>query len=185
VKLTWISLISAILIFLNIGLPYFSESFYILTVNANAPLGFYPDFSHHISLSIYYFGFVASANGITKIQVFPYWFNWLCFALILAAGTAALKASFTQGKTGKKLMTLAGVLSIICSPLFILGFVFTMASSLPNNTSPLWFSPSSFGLTQAEVSNLHSQNGFPFFWLLVIVGIWALLSTKVEIKNQW
>jgi hypothetical protein len=169
--------------FLNIGLPCFSESFYILTVSA--PLHFYLDFSHHISLSIYYFGFAASANGITKVQVFPYWFNWLCFALILVAGTAAIKASFAQGQTRKRLMTLAGVLSIICSPLFILGFVFTMASSPPNNTPLPWFSPSSFGLTQAEVSNLHAQNGFPFFWLLPVVGIWALLSTKVEIKNQW
>jgi hypothetical protein len=185
-KLNWISLISAILIFLNIGLPYLSASFYILTVDANAPLGFYLDFSHHISLSIYYFGFVASANGITKVQVFPFWFNWLCFALILAAGTAALKASFTQGKTGKRLMALAGVLSIICSPLFFLGLDITaMTSLLPNNGPLLWFSPSSFGLTQTEVSNLHSQNGFPFFWLLPIVGIWAFLSTKVKIKNEW
>ena len=183
-KLNWISLISAVLIFLNIGLPCFSESFYILTVNANAPSGFYLDFSHHISLSIYYFGFVASANGITKAQVFSNWFNWLCFTLILAAGTAALKASLSQRQTRKRLMTLAGVLSIICSPLFFLGFISTMTSSPPNNTSLLWFSPSSFGLTQTQASNLHAQNGFPFFWLLPFVGIWALLSTKVEIKNQ-
>jgi hypothetical protein len=185
VKLNWISLISAILIFLNIGLPYLSASFYILTVDANAPSGFYLDFSHHISLSIYYFGFVASANGITKVQVFPYWFNWLCFALILVAGTAAIGASFAQVQTRKRLMALAGVLGIICSPLFLLGFFSAMTSSPPNNTSLLWFSPSSLGLTQTEVSNLHSQNGFPFFWLLPVVGIWALLSTKVEIKNQW
>ena len=163
VKLNWISLISAILIFLNIGLPYLSASFYILTVDANAPSGFYLDFSHHISLSIYYFGFVASANGITKVRVFPYWFNWLCFALILVAGTAAIGASFAQVKTRKRLMTVAGFLSIICSPLFLLGFVSGMASSPPNNTSLVWFSPSSFGLTQTEASNLHSQNGFPFF----------------------
>jgi hypothetical protein len=184
VKLTWISLISAILIFLNIGLPYFSESFYILTVDANAPLHFHLDFSHHISLSIYYFGFVASANGITKVQVFPYWFNWSCLAMILVAGTAALRASFADGKTGKRLMTLAGALSIICSPLFFLGLITAVTSSLSNNTPLLWFSPSSLGLTQAQVSNLHAQNGFPFFWLLPLVGIWALLSTKVRIRNR-
>ena len=184
-KINWISLISAILILINIGLPYLSESFYKLTADVNSPLGFYQDFSHHISLSIYYFGFVVSANGITKVQAFPYWFNWLCFALIAVAGISTLRASFADGKTGKRLMTLAGALSIICSPLFFVELYITMMMPSFPNTPLLGYSPASFGLIQADVSNLHAQNGFPFFWLLEIVGIWALLSTRVKIKNQW
>jgi hypothetical protein len=176
-KANWFGLISAILIFASLFLPYLSFTVYEI-------VGEYPnlgqDYSLNAGLSMNYFGFVGNANGITHISLFPYWFNWVFCATLLIAGLIALKGSFTKRTVGPRLMLFAGVLAIICSPLFYVALITTLSSLglLSNSTLFTIFSPSDFGLNIINIDKFHSRISQGFSWLPIIAGVLAIVSTK-------
>lgn len=170
-RVNWVGLISACLIFTCLFLPWLSAVFYQVD---GTPPNVKQDFSLNAGLSINYFGYIGTANGVTQTLLFPYWFNWLFTLMLLAAGMLALKGSFSNIQTGRRLMILAGALAIVCSPLFYALFASTIVS-LPLNSSNMLFnvfSPSDFGLNTDL--NLHTKTGTSFFWLPVVAGILAV-----------
>jgi hypothetical protein len=176
-------LLPAIPMFLGLGLPFLSESFYKI-VSTFPNLRF--DDSLHISFSVYFFGFVGSANGVTRVEVFPYFFNIVFFVLLLISGLIGVLESLVPSKNSKKLMILAGILAIACSPLFFVALGLTLTSMSLTEITNLGgvFSPRVFGLSGDAFSQLHSHDGIGFFWLPPLAGVFAVLSTKIEIKNR-
>jgi hypothetical protein len=178
-KANWVGTVAAALTFASLLLPLLSISLYQL-------VGTFPnltrDYSLNAGLSIFYFGIVGHANGVTQILLFPYWFNWFFCAILIIAGSLALKGSLAKRTTGRKLMALAGVLAMICSPLFYFAFVSTLLSQpfTSNNALFFFFTPSSFRLSDTVASSFHTRIVNPsFYWLPVISGILAIISLKV------
>ncbi len=175
-RANWLGLISSVLILGSLFLPWLSATFY--QIEGTFP-SFRQDFSLNAGLSVHYFGIVAFANGITQLLLFPYWFNWVFCMVLLSAGLIAIKASFAD-RPMRRLMVLAGVLAIICSPLFYLAFASTLLSSPLRSSSLLFniFSPGDFGLTTTDMPSLHTKSSLNFYWLSVAAGILAIVSTK-------
>jgi hypothetical protein len=144
------------------------------------------DYSLNAGLSINYFGYIGSANGVTHTLLFPYWFNWLFTLMLLAAGLLALKGSFSDAKTGRRLMIAAGAVAIVCSPLFYALFASNLLS-LPLHSSNMLFNifpAGDFGLNGADL-NLHTQTGSSFFWLPIVAGVLAVSASRFFMaKNE-
>lgn len=176
-------LLSAALIFASLLLPWLSATFYQLE-------GTFPnikqDFSLNAGLTTHYFGFIGYANGITQLQLFPYWFNLVFTAVLAFAGLLALKGSLSKRATGRKLMVLAGVLAIICCPLFYVAFVLNMFSQPFTSDTFLFnvFAPESFGLNASELGRLHTKTGLSFYWLPIVAGALAIISIKTFKKDD-
>ncbi len=177
-RVNWCGLISALLMLASLLLPWLSATFYQLVGTLPTVK---PDYSLHAGLSINYFGIIGSANGVTKTLFFPYWFNWLFSALLIAAGLIALKGSFATRTAGRRLMTFAAIFAIICSPLFYFAFT-SRLFSMPitsNNMLFAFFGPSDFGLDNTYLNSFHSKiDNLSFYWLPVAAGILAILSRK-------
>jgi hypothetical protein len=181
----WVALLSAGLFFVSLLLPWLSVSFYTLT---GAFPNFQQDFSNQISVSLYFWGFTGAANGVNQTQILPYWFNWATTAMILAAGVLAIKGGLASGKTAKRLLILSGVIALACSPIFYLGLGATIVQTpIPQEKAIAGlFSPASFGLTPEDVSGLHSQYALSFYWLPVLAGILAIMSSKLAAnRTTW
>ncbi len=176
-KTNWLALFSAVLIFASLLLPWISATFYQL--NGSFP-NYAKDFSLNAGVSIHYFGFIGYANGITQTMLFPYWFNWVCTAMLLVAGLVVARASFSNTKTSRRLLVLAGVLAILCSPLYYVTFMTTMLNLPIQSNNMLFniFSPNDFALSNV-IDNLHTQTGLSLYWLSAASGVLAIVSTKI------
>lgn len=176
--MNWCGLVSALLIFVSLFLPWLSATFYQL-------VGAFPnvtrDYSLHAGLSINYFGIIGYANAITRVLLFPYWFNWFFSGILFIAGLLAVRGSLAKRTTGRKLMVLAAILAIVCSPMFYLAFTLTVLSQplTSNNMLFTFFTPSNFGPSTMDVSSLHTRiENLSFYWLPVVAGILAIVSRK-------
>ena len=182
-RANWIGLISSILMFISLALPWASFSYYKL---AGTFPYFQKDYSLHIGLSIYSYGLVGSANGVTRFEAFPNLSYIIFFVPLLVAGLIGVCGSLIFSKKGKRLLVLAGILAIISLPLFYVGLEIAVLSLPPNEfyTFGAFPSPSAFGLTGTAFENLHSDNGIGFLWLPLIAGIISIISTKIEFTSK-
>ncbi|MCW4009584.1 MAG: hypothetical protein NWF05_03060 [Candidatus Bathyarchaeota archaeon] len=71
-RVNWVGLISAVLIFASLFLPWYSATYYQLE---GAFPNFEKDYSVNAGFSITFFGVSGYANGITQTLFFPYWFS--------------------------------------------------------------------------------------------------------------
>jgi hypothetical protein len=173
-----LGLLSALLIFLSLALPWFSSTF---DLNIGNILGYPINTTLHIGLSIYFFGFIGTTNGVASVEAFPLWSNGLFFSLLLAAGLIAIFGSLIAGEKHKWTMVLSGTLALVCTPLYYVALVSSLSSanlpgtggtggggiSMPQNL----LSGSVFGGTNVQV-------GPSFFWLPIVAAIVALISAK-------
>jgi len=110
-KPNFIGLISAILAFVTIILPWYSVSVYVITVN----------------FSLWDFASMG-LGGLLGTAAVQAWFIWVALALVIVGGLLGLIGGFSIGKKGKTLLTLAGILLLLSPIIFAVGVV---ASGLP------------------------------------------------------
>jgi hypothetical protein len=177
-RVNMLGIIASILIFLSLALPWFSSAF-------DVNLGTFAVFqigTLHIGLSIYFFGFIGTNNGVASIVTFPYLSNIVFFILLLVSGLIAGVASLTFGKRSKWLMLIAGTMAIICTPLFFLALQSTLGSMyLPGTQSSITggiLLPGNL-LGGEGIGGTQVQVGPSFFWLPILAGILAFISIKI------
>jgi hypothetical protein len=174
-----LGLLSAFLIFLSLALPWFSTTF---DLNIGNILGFPINATFHIGLSIYFFGFIGTTNGVPSVEAFPLWSNGLFFTLLLVGGIIAIYGSLIAGEKHKWVMVLGGTLALVCTPLYYVALVSSLSSaylpgtqgtggvggiSMPQNL----LNGSVFGGTNVQV-------GPSFFWLPIVAAVVAFISAK-------
>ena len=177
-RINMLGIVASILIFLSLALPWFSSSFDLnLGTIAGFPIG-----TVHFSLSIYFFGFIGTNNGVASVEAFPYAFNIIFFIVLLVAGLIEVLASLTFGERGKWLMVFAGTLALISTPLFYVA----LGSTLSNMFLPGTQASASGGiLTPGNLlggdvlTGTQVQTGASFFWLPILAGVLALVSIKI------
>jgi hypothetical protein len=178
-----LGIIASILIFLSLALPWFSSTF---DVNLGTFAGFQFG-TVHVGLSIYFFGFIGTSNGVASVEAFPYFSNVVFFTLLLVAGLIGVVASLTFGERSKWLMVLAGTLAIICTPLFFVALESTLASMyLPGTQSSSGggvLMPGNL-LGGDGLSGTQVQAGPSFFWLPILAGILAFISIKIGMVGR-
>jgi len=109
-KLNFIGLISAILAFISIILPWYSIFSISTTFNLNL-LDFANNFANIAQL----------VGGIPGGLTFQTWFIWVALALIIIGGLLGLLVSFIIRGKGKSLIAVAGILVLLSPIIFAVG----------------------------------------------------------------
>lgn len=174
-RFNMLGLVSVIMIFLSLALPWFSSSF---DLNVGTIVGI-PIGTIHVGLSIYFFGFIGTTNGSPAVEAFPLVSNVVFFTLMLVAGLIGILGSLALGERGKWLMVLTGTLALICTPLFYVALGSTMTSMNLPGTQSTGGIPMPQNLLGGNVFNgSNVQVGPSFFWLPIVAGIVAFISIK-------
>jgi hypothetical protein len=177
-RVNMLSIVASILIFLSLALPWFSTTF---DLNVGNILGL-PIGTVHIGLSIYFFGFIGTTNGVPQVVTFPFAANSIIFTVLLIAGIITVLGSLiSSGERRMWIMLLAGTLAIVCTPLFYLALVSALSTtSLPGTqgSGGGYFVPQNL-LSGDVFGGFNVQTGPSFFWLPIVAGVLAIISIKI------
>lgn len=110
-KLNLIGLISAILAFISIALPWYSVV---------GPM------SEHDSLLV----FVSTAGGIGGTSIGVLWFIYVALAFLIIGGLLGLIGSLIIGKNGKNLLVAGGALVLLSPIIFAVGWATSVIASV-------------------------------------------------------
>ena len=147
-KLNLIGLISAILAFISIVLPWYSIT------------GIYNEHASLLTIVSTIGTYGGAAAGVL-------WFIWVALALIIIGALLGLVGSLVIGGRGKSLLTVGGILVILSPIIFAIGWV----------TSPLGSVLPLFGSWTIYNYTLTVFASFGFF-LAFVAAILMLISTR-------
>jgi len=147
-KLNVLGLISAIIAFISIFLPWYSFT-YIVTFNFNLL-----DFANLA-------GLLAGVPGTEALQT---WFIWVALALLVIGGLLGLLASFIIGGKGKSLLAVGGIL-VLLSPIIFAGGLASIGFPL-------------FGSISADLVSISFFISFGFFLAFVAAILMLISTRK-------
>ncbi len=128
-------------------------------------------------VSIYPHQATASAMGTSATVAVDLWFGQAALALIVIAGIAAIVGSLIIGKTGKMILTVAGILALLSIIIFAAGLQGELSKAPPVSGFPEvgLFSSGSWSFIGGASMNYQSYLSFGF-WLALIAAIIAFIS---------
>jgi len=165
-KINYIGIVTAIIAFISLALPWWT-----MTMSAEA-MGI----KVSADVSIYPSQATASAMGVSQSVAMELWFGWATLALIIIAGVAAIVGSLIIGKTGKMILMVVGILTLLSIMIFALGLQGELSKGVPVIGFPEVGLFSSGSWSFMGVSMDYSSYLSFGFWLALVAAIIAFIS---------
>jgi len=165
-KANYIGIVAAIIAFVSLALPWWTMtmSAEVMGMKVSADVSVYPSQA------------TASAMGVSQSVVMELWFCWAALALIITAGVTAIVGSLIIGKTGKMILMVAGILTLLSIIIFALGLQAELSKGVPVIGFPKAGLFSSGSWSFGEVSMDYSSYLSFGFWLALVAAIIAFIS---------
>ncbi|KPV61710.1 MAG: hypothetical protein AOA66_1680 [Candidatus Bathyarchaeota archaeon BA2] len=165
-KINYIGVVATVIAFISLALPWWTmtTSAEAIGIKVSADVSVYPHQAR------------ASAMGVARTVAMELWFGWVALALIVIAGVTGIVGSVIIGKTGKMILIVAGILTLLFILIFAAGLQNELSKAAPVPGLPTVGLFSSGSWTFMGTTMDYSTYLSFGFWLALVAAIIAFIS---------